>query len=414
MTDRYKEELLTPIAEKTDVLVVGGGPAGVVAAIAAARNGAKVTLIEKNIILGGLATAGHVCLFEPLCDGKGRKVTKGIVEEMLHLSIRYSYNTLPYIWGQDVDFVKDPENAPGLPQPNYIKEKGRYCTLFNVPAFALALEEAVLQEKIRLLYDTAVCDVIMDGNVCKGVVVENLSGRSVYQASVVIDATGYCTLFHRAGAPTQSYANHFSVEYYETDFDSMRRGIETGDMTKAIRWGGSGWNPLTKTGGPDRVYYGTNAQDINDFVIDSHQESLKKLKNRSTPDYCMVSISTMPHIRMARRIVGRQTMRSEDVFVRQENSVGCVSDWRKPGPVYEVPFGCLFDKNIKNMMAAGRVISADDDAWDIMRCYPGAMVTGQAAGTTAAIAVEKGIFPDEVETRELQTRLEHDKVMLHI
>ena len=106
MVAQYKEVRSLEIRDGADVIVVGGGPGGIVAALAAARHGVKVLIIEKNIILGGLATVGHVCLFEPLCDGKGRKVTSGIVEEMLHRSIEYSYNTLPPHWGKDVSYAQ--------------------------------------------------------------------------------------------------------------------------------------------------------------------------------------------------------------------------------------------------------------------------------------------------------------------
>ena len=82
----------------SDVVVVGGGVAGVSAAIAAARSGKKVTLVEKSCILGGLATLGHVCVYLPLDDGVGNKVFGGLAEELLHVCIKRSYNTLAPEW----------------------------------------------------------------------------------------------------------------------------------------------------------------------------------------------------------------------------------------------------------------------------------------------------------------------------
>ena len=84
-----------PVCAETDVLVVGGGLAGVAAAAAASRTGANVILIEKSIILGGLATLGHVCVYLPLDDGLGHKIYGGMAEELLHVCIKYGFNNLP-------------------------------------------------------------------------------------------------------------------------------------------------------------------------------------------------------------------------------------------------------------------------------------------------------------------------------
>ena len=87
-----------PVACETDVLVIGGGIAGVAAAVAASRNGVGVTLIEKSIVLGGLATLGHVCIYLPLDDGIGHKIYGGLAEELLYTSIKYGFNNLPECW----------------------------------------------------------------------------------------------------------------------------------------------------------------------------------------------------------------------------------------------------------------------------------------------------------------------------
>ena len=83
-----REELNTPVTNECDVLVVGGGVAGIAAALAAARHGARVILCERGFLLGGLATAGLVTIYLPLCDGFGRQVSFGLAEELLRLSIR--------------------------------------------------------------------------------------------------------------------------------------------------------------------------------------------------------------------------------------------------------------------------------------------------------------------------------------
>ena len=116
-----------PVVKETDVVVVGGGLAGVAAAAAAARQGMKVTLIEKTIALGGLATMGHVCIYLPIDDGNGNKVYGGLAEDLLHVCIKYSYDNLPEVWRNK------PDTAP--------KDSERYQTNFNIPAAVLALDE---------------------------------------------------------------------------------------------------------------------------------------------------------------------------------------------------------------------------------------------------------------------------------
>lgn len=89
----FEEVRSVPIKDKYDVIVIGGGIAGVSAALAARRSGARVLIVEKSIALGGLATSGLIVFYLcALCDGYGRKIMSGIAEELLHLSIKYGYS----------------------------------------------------------------------------------------------------------------------------------------------------------------------------------------------------------------------------------------------------------------------------------------------------------------------------------
>ena len=85
--------------EEYDVIVVGGGIAGVAASVSAARSGASVLLIEKQVNLGGLATCGLISWYEPLCDGRGNQMIYGIAEELIKLSAKYGFDNLPEKWG---------------------------------------------------------------------------------------------------------------------------------------------------------------------------------------------------------------------------------------------------------------------------------------------------------------------------
>ncbi len=408
MEQTYCEKQTLPVLGQTDVVVLGGGPSGVVAALAAARHGAKVVLIEKNSILGGLATAGHVCLFEPLCDGYGRQVTSGMVEEMFFRSIQYSYNTLPERWTKGKI-----EKSNEIDTKEYMGGQGRFATLFNIPAFMLAMEESLQEAGVEIWYDTLFCQPIMEGEVCQGVIVENASGRSVLACQQLIDATGACLAFHRAGADCATYKNRFTFECMDTNFQRMQAAIDSGNMQKAIFWRILGWNPVVSDPNQAHEFEGLTAQDINEYLYLSHKVALDFLKEQDS-SYAILSMPTMAQIRMIRRIKGLYEMKPEDVFQTMEDSIGCVSDWRKPGPVYEVPYRSLFVKEFSNMAAVGRNLSAQDDTWDIMRCYPGAMTTGQAAGTAAAMAVKQGIGLRDLPVAQLQDALQKDGVILHI
>ena len=107
MNTLYEEARNIPVADEADVIVIGGGLAGVSAAVAAARNGASVILIEKSIILGGLATLGHVCAYLPIDDGVGNKIYGGLGEELLQVCSRYGFHTIADCWKNGDDVVED-------------------------------------------------------------------------------------------------------------------------------------------------------------------------------------------------------------------------------------------------------------------------------------------------------------------
>jgi len=183
MTRYITEEQQIPVMDFSDVIVAGGGIAGIAAALSAARHGLRVLLMEKSAILGGLATLGLINWYEPLCDGDGQQMTTGIAEELLKLSIAYGYDNLPDRWG-----------GSGNKRTH---DQGRYATAFNPSVFALALNELLLRETITFQYDLLAARPVMEGSRCKGIIAESKSGRAFFPARVVIDAaasgrTPYC------------------------------------------------------------------------------------------------------------------------------------------------------------------------------------------------------------------------------
>ena len=389
------------VAGEADVIVVGGGLAGVAAAVSAARNGSKVILLEKSIILGGLATLGHVCIYLPIDDGAGHKVYGGLAEELLHVCIRYGYDNLPDYWRKGADTVEAPE--------------GRYRTNFNIPAAVCALDELMEQEGIEVVFDTNFCAPIMEGKTCKGVIVENKSGRSAYLAKAFVDASGDLDLMFRAGAPTETQKSIVSHWAHEIDLDTMKKGLETGKAIQALplRW--LGLRPDADNGEAEiPTYYGTTSDGVNGYIHTSRKLALDYLKQHQSPSYAQVTLPLMPQFRMTRRLIGQEQLEPvPDRYV--ENSIGCmIHSLEVPAEVYEFPYGGLIDSEITNIAAAGRIVSATGRGWEIARFIPACVLTGEAAGLAVSMAAQNGTSLQMLDVPALQHTLAGRGVKIHM
>ena len=120
-------------------------------------------------------------------------------------------------------------------------------------------------------------------------------------------------------------------------------------------------------------------------------------------------IATIPQIRMTRKIVGEYELAHTEMHTYFEDSIGMVSNWKKRGPVYEVPFRTLYNKEIKNLIVAGRCISVNETLWDVMRVIPCCAVTGQAAGAAAATTDDFSVL----DISKLQKKLRNNGVVIH-
>lgn len=390
------------IYDTTDVVVVGGGVAGIGAAIAAARNGKKVTLVEKSCILGGLATLGHVCVYLPLDDGVGNKVFGGLAEELLHVCIKRSYNTLSPEWQKGTMRVEKPS--------------ARYRTHFNIPAAVFSLDEIMEQEGVTVIYDAVFSEPIMEGSRCKGVVLETKQGRVALMTGMVVDASGDADVFYRAGAECEEQKSIVSHWCYELRPDVMRAGLESGKIINTLRLRWLGLRPDVDNSSSELShFYGTTIEGVNGYLNLSRKLARNYLDQNDAPDYAMISLPYMAQFRMTRRIRGMKEldMTAADQF--QNDSVGCVcSALACPAPVYELPYGTLLDPKLENIAAAGRIIAAGGAGWEMMRLIPAAVFTGQVAGTATALALEQGTTLQEVDLTVLQNRLAETGVLIHI
>ncbi len=381
-----------------DTVVVGGGFAGVAAALAAARGGNKVLLCERMFVLGGLGTAGLVTIYLPLCDGRGHQVSYGIAEELLKVSIQDGYEArYPKPWLEDGTIEE--------------RAQTRYMVRYNAAACAIAYEKLLLDAGVTILYGTTVCDTIVDNNVITHLIIENKSGRSAIACGNVIDCSGDADVARYAGEETVQYGrgNILAAWYYHTD--------EEGNKLQMLGFADVP-DPKGRPGEKEAManrkrYTGLDAEEITDFVISSHKSTYNHylLNKPLSETHMLTSIASIPQVRMTRGLKGEYWMTKDDNHKLMEDSVGMFSDWhgKGNGSVYEVPFRALHGSKIKNLAAAGRTIAAEDWMWDLTRVIPVCSVTGEAVGTAAALARN---FTD-VDIVKLQNKLQENGVKLH-
>lgn len=389
-----------PIRGEYDVAVCGGGVAGIAAALAARRAGARVLLLERQFALGGLATLGLVTIYLPLCDGKGRQVSFGIAEELLKLSIKHGHENGVYgkAWIENGSQEE--------------KQNERYQACFNAQMFALLSEELLVNEGVDILYGSAVCATeVKDGRVT-ALYIENKSGRSAILVGSVVDCTGDADIFALSGAETVNFAqgNILASWYYDvTDGKYALHSLGCCDIPdkEKEKNGGKGVEQLS-----ERRFSGLCAEELSEMTILSHGNVLRHFLKRGelSDTHALATVATIPQVRMTRRPKGIVTPDDTDDRKYFDDSVGLISDWRKAGTIYEVPFSCLYGKDLKNVIAAGRCISVTDAMWDISRVIPCCAVTGQAAGTAAAMSRDFSTL----NVRSLQEKLEKACVVLHV
>lgn len=387
-----QETITTQVVQQCDVLVVGGGVAGIAAALAAKRAGAEVILLEKEFILGGLATAGLVTIYLPLCDGNGNQVIYGIAEELLKLSIReWAEDSRPDAW-LDGGSLED-------------KIKKRYEVQFNPHMFALLCEKLLLDAGVKILYGVYAVSVEKAKDKIKSVLVESKSGRTAIGVNKsVVDCTGDADICKLAGAKTEVFSQGnttASWHYFLSNGALKLRMKGFSDIPEKYK------DP-TKKEAPKKRYSGVDAEELSEFVLASHAQLLDDILELRKTDasHLPVTIATIPQIRMTRRLVGAYTMDDTELNCDIEDAVGCFGDWRKRGPVYKLPFSVLYGTEVKNLITAGRCISVTDALWDITRVIPVCALTGEVSGTAAALCTDFS----QIKLEELKSILRQNGV----
>jgi hypothetical protein len=368
------------IRKNYDVVVAGAGMAGVAAAVTAARCGKRTAVVERLFSMGGLAASGNINIFLPLCDGHGRQVIGGLTEELLLLSVRNREERIPQCW----------RNRENNSSPAFLESraKERYQVEFTPAEYQLSLEQIMIDAGVDIFYDTRICGAHRVGSRIEAVTVENKSGRFALGSEVWIDATGDADLAYYAGAPTESLNSNVRAGWgYYIDACGTGKSLV-----------------ISKHFAPDASiveqdafrYRGDSGKSVSRQTIDSRTLLRKRWEEmrQKNPALELVRISDIPGFRMTRRLIGEATIRYEDENKWLPDTVGLFPNWRDPGSVWSLPYRSLYVKTLKNLAVVGRCISASGAAWDQTRVIPVCTLTGEIAGTAAALCSRDTGFPD--------------------
>ena len=403
-----------PVAKDVDVIVVGGGAAGLAAAIASARTGAKTLLIEQFAYLGGTATASLMaCIngFRNQVEPDFTQTVRGIAEEIvLKLKEIGGLGRSPYK-------QKAYPTEPGKMEYSYAidTEKFKYVTL-----------KMCVDAGVEILFHTYFCDAIVEDNKIKGIIVENKSGRQALMAKVVVDASGDGDVAARAGAP------FWQIHHEEAPRlrDSMMYRIEFGKKrpegnfacdfgSNAVVWGPSAGN-IDSTNGEElsQAEVRTRLAVYDDFAE-------KQKKNPELADAKVVETPPLLGIRQTRFIEGEYKLTADDAITgRRFDDVVAMSScaiihyygYRRylEHEGYDIPYRCLVPRKIDNLLIAGRCISSEQPPYESHRAIVNILGIGQAAGTAAAVCVKTAATPRKLDMKELQSQLDRDGALVRL
>ncbi|NUQ61176.1 MAG: FAD-dependent oxidoreductase [Pirellulales bacterium] len=376
----------------TDVLVVGGGSAGVAAAIAAKRAGADVVLVERYNHFGGLWTGGLVLVVIGHMVKGPKQVCMGIGEEMMRRLEKFEGGIM--------------NRGPGL-NPTVDAE-----------ALKFVMVDMIQEAGVKVFLHCWGVDAVMDGDSVCGAVFESKSGRQAILAKTVIDATGDGDLFAAAGAEFEHRTYNIGLVSRVGNLDKLDaaaakqspkpRGLGSATPIPGVNW----VNMLgPETDGLDVAVLSQLEMSHRRFIWETVQ------KMRKTPGYEKASLlETGPQlgVRITRTLAGVKTLTRENIR-RGERcpDVVAVGGFTKPeGEEWHIPYGVLVPKKVDNLLTSGRCISSALNTADNIRLIPVCFATGHAAGVAAAVAVKDGCRPREVEIPKVQQILRQQEAYL--
>lgn len=414
-----------PVVATSDVVVVGGGPAGVTAAVSAARNGASVTLVERYGYLGGLASGGMVLVLDDMVNGAEITV-RGLVDEYVERMERLGLAVQPPAedLGYDPDAVRrwtrwglyDFQHK-GEPKPIV------HAVAFDPDGWKRVSQDLVREAGITLRLHSWFVDAIVSDGRMRGVVVHTKSGPERIDGQVVIDASGDADVAAAAGAPFQ-HGRYIVTSVFRlggVDADAAERfewehPVEARRLNReAKRLLGGAWELWwLRTPLPGIVW--CNCPHLNGFDgIDAGDLTRAELEGRdhiyTLVDFARANLAGFEHcyvvdvapqigIRQTRLLQGEYVVTKADIVERRH-----FRDSVARGRDYYTPYRALLPLNVEQLLVAGRHYSAEPAAQRISREIPPCMSMGEAAGVAAVVALEAGVAVRDVDVTAVQRRL---------
>jgi len=441
---------------EADVIVVGGGPAGIVAAIAAGRQGVKTVLAERYGFVGGMSTAAMVYPWMTFHADSGEQVIQGIAQEIVDRLIERGGS--PGHLRDTVGFV-------------------RTLTPYHPEIYQVVALEMLREAGVQLFLHSFVDEVdAVDGTI-RAVRITTKSGKIELTGRVFVDASGDADVAYLSGTETlkgrdgdlqaQPMTMKFRMRgvdleeikaYMIANPDNFYKKTPIAELPNLPLTGVSGFYSQWKSSGVpinrDQVLFftgpaddevlinctrvqgldGTNVEDLTRAEEEGRKQVLMMAEflKRDVPGFSRASVSsvgTQIGIRETRRIVGRYSLTKEDVIegrkfedaiarsgypidIHDPSGKGVTASWIAGDGTYDIPYRCLVPKTTRNLLAAGRCISTTHEALATTRLTPSCMATGQAAGTAAALAVLANVPPGDVDIPQLRDALRQGKACL--
>jgi hypothetical protein len=427
-----------PVFAETDVLVVGGGPAGTAAAVAAARLGADVLLVERYNHLGGLSTGGLVIWIDRMTDWSGRHVIRGIADELMERlpkdAIQGPRRT---DWGS-----RDAASAAYWAQRTAAYHGIVTWSPTVDPEALKTLSMRILVEaKVRLLLHAwCAAPIVADGAV-KGAIFESKEGRHAVFAKVTIDATGDADLIARAGGRCESDIDAGDIHHcINTAF--LMGGVDMERWLKFRREDAQGFAAFMALGREKLRFFekpfvswrndvalfmgprlaGYSAVDVDDLTaVDLRSRELAvghvEVYRAAAPGFADAFLmlgAPQIGVRHSRRLVGRRKVTREQWATGRvwDDEIGVSPSLAPKFPNVSVPYGALLPQGLDGILGAGRHIACDPSSHSFLREIPQCWLTGQAAGIAAALAAGAGRRPRELEAAAIQRELKRQGAYL--
>ena len=437
----------TRVCRTADVVVIGGGPGGIGAALAAARSGADTVLVERYGHLGGMGTGGLVTIIPNLSDFSGKQQIAGITQEWIdRLNLREAadYPKKEHWGSDDKKLVSYYQNRSFF---NIREQRVIYSVHIDAEISKCILQDMVEEAGVKTYLHAWGTEPVMDDNKVKGVIFESKSGRQAVLAKVVIDSTGDGDLLPYAGADFKMdiertmriaalsfsyWIDNVDLKKYE-DYKNSHPKELADQMREIGKLGGHAGFLTSNLKNQEHVVwcfprYANSCQyDVEELT---RVEFLGRKEMLITHDYYKKNIPgfensfivlSNPQLgtRGSRRVVGEYVVSEKDMNTNEpfEDTIAIFPDVDRGKnsikyPVTYMPYRCMIPRQVDNMLVACRAFGSEAIVNEYFNLIPHCIALGQAAGTAAAQSIASGMDLRKIDIKALQASLKKQGVIL--